>query len=278
MKPYANPWHKARLQVLFAYFDENGKWRQQDFICLAGFIAEESRLDAMCAVWRSLLEKHHIQSVHTTDLMAQQPPYDALNWTSDEKKAVVADFATTIGKYVNRGVAVGLDAKAYRALPKTARDSIGDPFTFCFSRVIRLVIDSLIEWKWPEPIGLIFDDDRHSAMKCYALYCKIKQHDPRAAALIPSITFADDRVFYPLQAADMIAYATMKERRRGAAAFDERGWFRNILIASDDPVYGRQYVSEYWDAEGLKAADRSSIPAIIESPSPREITEGDSHS
>ncbi|MGA8809751.1 MAG: DUF3800 domain-containing protein [Thermoanaerobaculia bacterium] len=259
-----------------AYFDESGKWRQQDFICLAGFIGDESHLESLCKTWGLLLNKHQIPLVHTTDLMSDQPPYHLRKWENGEKRQVVTDFAAAIGKNIIRGVTVGLDAKAYRDLPKDTRNAIGDPFTFCFSRVMRLVIETLVEWEWKEPIGLIFDDDQHTAMKCYSLFCKIKQYDPRSVPLFCSITFADDRVFYPLQAADMIAYATARERRRGAAAWDESGWFRKILIASDDPFYGRQYVSEYWDAEGLKRADRSSIPAIIESPSPRE--EGDSHS
>lgn len=281
-KPISNPRPRRRLRiVLMAYFDESGKWKSQDFICLSGFISEDSRLEALCNTWRKLLEKYQIPILHTTDLMTSppQPPYDAEAWTAERKRQAIDDFATTVGKHILRGVSVGVDTRAYRAMPKQARDSIGDPAMFCFARVIRRIVDSLEEWQWDEPIGSIFDDVEHGAMKCYSLYREIKRHDPRAKRLLPTITFADDQVMFPLQAADLIAYATMREQRRGKAAWDERSWFRSLLFASrDDPVYGREYVSEYWDAEGLKLADRSNVTSIVDSPIPPEISDDSSTS
>jgi hypothetical protein len=36
---------------MHAYFDESGHFRDSDFICMAGYIAEESSWDGFCEAW-----------------------------------------------------------------------------------------------------------------------------------------------------------------------------------------------------------------------------------
>jgi len=247
-----------------AFFDESGKFHDHDFICIAGYIAEDPNWDAFCKQWQSLLKKHRLQTIHMTDLMALKGEYKGLGWSEENKVSVVKDFIGAIRDNVLAGFAVGLDAKYYRSMMKETKKRF-QPQVFCFARLIKLLMNRLNAWGWTEPISSVFDDCRQYSMKCYSALCDIKEKHGEVRKLIASITFADDEVFYPLQAADLLAYATRQEQRMGDGAWSEGSIFYDLL-REEKSGYGILYESEYWDGPELDRVEKAymaDLEAII---------------
>lgn len=68
----------------------------------------------------------------------------------------------------------------------------------------------------------------------------------------------DDEFYYPLQAADIFAYGTLQELRKGDKGWSEDSIYTDFL-KSNDPAYGQQYYGELW----TEADENQLMPAII---------------
>jgi hypothetical protein len=50
--------------MLQAYFDGSGEHTSTDFVCMAGYVADDMHWDSFCQDWCSLLQKHGIGELH----------------------------------------------------------------------------------------------------------------------------------------------------------------------------------------------------------------------
>lgn len=66
--------------MLWAFFDESGKFADSDFMCLCGYIADE-RWEEFSSAWRESLNKHQLPFVHTAALFSGKPPFQNLRWS-----------------------------------------------------------------------------------------------------------------------------------------------------------------------------------------------------
>jgi hypothetical protein len=128
---------------------------------------------------------------------------------------------------------------------------------FCMARIVRLVMRYLNETNAAEDerkTSLVFDDDEQYSKMCYGLLCELKKHVPAIRESIVNICFADDEWYYPLQAADLLPYASRNELKKGENAWKASNVFSDLLKDAD-PAYGKRCLSELWsdDADDTKA-------------------------
>jgi len=232
--------------MLWAFFDESGKLADSDFMCLCGYIADD-RWEEFSKVWRQALQRHRLPFVHTAALFNGKPPYEKLNWSEERRNAAMLDFINPIHQYLLAGFGIGLDAKFFRGLPKEDREILGDrsPERFLFHRIMRQVVDTLKVWNYVDPISVIFDAEDGFSVKCLEALIQLKKHRTEVRSLIGSIGFADDEIYYPIQAADMLAYATKRNLQGDPPAYFGA---LTIGIGSNLPI---PYRSEFYDAETL---------------------------
>ena len=95
--------------------------------------------------------------------------------------------------------------------------------------------------RFGEPV----DDDERYSKTCYALLCDLKKRMPAIKKSIVNISFADDEWYYPLQAADLLAYASRNELKKGEKGWSETNIYRDLLKDAD-PAYGKRYLGEFW--------------------------------
>ncbi len=239
--------------VLHAYFDESGKFRdpKSRYICLAGYVADDARWTTFCDEWAGLLHKHHIPYVHMKNMIALQGEYEDLGWTHIHRDEVLKEFIGVIRRNVTASFGIGLDLTHYRAMPKESQKRLGgDPFLFCFARLIKRVLETLKQQNVPDPIVMAFDDDKDYAMRCYKVWCEMKNHFPELRERFPAICYADDRIFAPLQGADILAHETNKFMRNCEDGRNPRQMFAELL-KSPDPNRAITYITEVWDSEQL---------------------------
>jgi|ERR1017187_596881 hypothetical protein len=236
--------------MVMGYFDDSGMMNQT-LICMAGYLADDQNWTAMTNDWNVLLGKYGIPFLHLTDFLAAQGIYSELGWKKDEPRIREALdlFIFAIRKHTIAGVGVTLDANAYRSITKGVRKK-EKPQVFCFERILWQVTKRLDMWKWSEPVCLIFDDSRDYAMQCYSNMWEIRTRHPELRKRIAGIAFGNDEYFAPLQAADLLSYATALQHRYGNGIWSEGSLFRNLLL-DENPAYGKLYDGEHWDKESL---------------------------
>jgi hypothetical protein len=260
------------------FLDESGHFNSTDYMCMAGYIATDQGWDALCAGWRTLLrETYKIPSIHMREIMSAKGKSPAAAWDIDRKVSMLRDFIFLIRKHTEVGFGCAIDARHYRDVVKTiaaGADEYGlksRPFKaqmFCMARIVKLIVRYLDESGALEDqrkTSLVFDDDEQYSKLCYALLCDLKKHVPSIKKDIVNICFANDEWYYPLQAADLLSYATCNELRKGANAWKETNVFADLLKDSD-PSYGKRYYSELWsdDEEDTKALMEAIIRETVE--------------
>jgi len=142
---------------------------------------------------------------------------------------------------------MAVDARYYRGLDKATRLLLGgsNPEIFLFHRLLKKVIFVLNQWGYKEPISLTMDWEEGYAIRCLRALSNLLKHRAEIRQLIGSIGFADDEIFYPLQAADILAYATKGHLQHKPPAY----W--QVLIEGAPGVTPPSYVSEFYDPKVL---------------------------
>lgn len=238
--------------MIMGYFDESAD-SHAEFVCMSGYIAEDGDWEALTDDWNKLCRKHRIPYFHTTDFIGSNGVYEELGWKNSELNdlipQVLDEFISVIRKHKITGIGVGLAGRHFREITRTVAKR-EKPEVFCFERVLRLVVERLDKWGWHEPVCMIFDDSEAYSMKAYANLCEIKDRNPDLRKRVAGIAFGDDEFFAPLQAADLLAYATTRMNSSGDGAWLYHPQFKNLL-KDENPAYGKLYDSENWDVAEL---------------------------
>jgi hypothetical protein len=250
---------KARL-VAHAYFDDSNSFGKTGFICFCGYVSDDPGWESFDREWKALLKNHDLPRLHTSDFLNVGGEYKSLQDTVPYTRRVeiIQQFIAVIQNRILCGISVGLDSAAFKEIFLAERNK-PKPELFCFYRAVRLTIQrSLIPgWQGAFPMIMVFDDAHEHSMRFYRAYREIRSRSSHARASFAGICFADDRFVPALQAADLLACATVREYKRGADAWDEDSPFRGLLEAKN-PVYGLLYDQEYWSADDIQK-NRSEI-------------------
>ena len=264
------------------YLDESGHFSESPYVCMAGYMATDEGWSQLCDGWRYLLhEKYKIPAIHMRELMSPKSKSPASQWDMPRKVEMIRAFAMLVRKHTEVGFACAIDAKHYRAVVeeiKKVAHGAGlkvHPFsaqTFCMARIISLLLKYLNDINASEDerkTSLIFDDDEHYSKQCYSLLVELKKRVPRIKETIVNICFADDLNYYPLQAADLLSYATCNELKKGADAWKETNVYTDLLKA-EAPAFGKQYYSEMWgdDQASTEALMQAIALETIQFPAP----------
>jgi hypothetical protein len=102
------------------------------------------------------------------------------------------------------------------------------------------------------PISLVFDDSHKQSMRFYSSYKTLKRRFADVRNGAASIAFADDRFVAGVQAADLLGCLTVREHKKGSAAWAEGTPSRDLLYDADDPTLGLHYKSEWWDRSEIE--------------------------
>lgn len=233
----------------YLFLDESGKYQDQDFICLCGYLSSGEKWDLFIAKWKTMTEKLGLPAVHMKTLRRDCADR-GLN-----PELVLQDFIDIIRETILVGFAVGLDAQYYRGMPPAARAGMGDPAVACLQRMLRLVRNKFREVGYRDRISITLDDDETYATKCYTIVSRLRRANPELKYLIGATSFGDDTFILPLQAADILANLTgqwFRDRMTGKATADDMPPLLKRLQASPENGFGLEYRSELWDGSELR--------------------------
>lgn len=231
-------------------FDDSGGYKQTDFISIAGYVASDEKWGTFSDEWLALLRHHKIPYVHMRTLVPLQGPYKNLRWDVVHRNEVLLEFVELIKKHVLAGFAIALDAKHFRKLPNDADKVIGNPHHFCVARLLRLIRETLATVRMDEANTLVFDDSDEFSVPYHGIVRELRKQ-PEYKKIIGSVCFADDEIYNPLQAADVLAWESTKDLAQQLGGFASRPEYIE-LIGVNDPELHLPYISELY---GLAALD-----------------------
>jgi uncharacterized protein DUF3800 len=195
--------------ALYAHFDESGKWHDaKGHICLCGYLADEAGWDAFNMRWNALLRKHDLFRIHMTQFYSEGKKK---GWDRNRSIQVLTDFIETIRESDLVQFSVGLDGRYFRHKFALIGKRKVDPALFAVQRILRLIRDALERWtreKYIPRLLLTFDEDYEYSIETYKIISRLRKLYPDLTEMVRAITFADDEVFSPLQAADILANLT----------------------------------------------------------------------
>jgi hypothetical protein len=195
--------------------DESGK-PKGPCVSFCGWVADTPRWRAFEQEWRVFLREKQIRSVHMAELMGRDDePYQNMSLTREDRLKIVSEGFELVNKHSLGAIHVAVDCQAFKLMSKESQRKCGnDCHVMCFEQCVRLTIKVLeaIRTKfsfgegWGQGATFVFDDNPEYAVECYNLVRNAKEQHPLWRKWIGSICFADDEIYTPLQAADMLAW------------------------------------------------------------------------
>jgi hypothetical protein len=204
------------MAILNSFWDESGKFKDHKVVSFCGVCAAKFRLEKFEEVWNSLLARNQIpyltmkEVLRTTRKISPSIPAQSVN----ERIECLKPFARCIFENLELGIVMAVDVEGYNAMTPKAKRPIGgsdDPFYVAFLRGIMEVSRYA---QGDNRVALICDDDEKTAELCYRYYRRVRIVNHTAHNALAAITFADDKSFPALQAADMVASLSRLEAYR----------------------------------------------------------------
>jgi hypothetical protein len=232
--------------VAFVYHqvfcDESGKHQVDPLIAFCAVTATADRLNAFDRDWRILLRSYEIDSLHMAraSRLVEDVGYRLRKGqTVDERTDALIPFADLINKHLETGTMQAWDVRGFNQISIAVRKNLGgsnDPYFLAMMRALMEFIDRTGE---DDRISLIFDDDPNTAWDSYTHFRSIEKAEPLVRKKFVAVSFANDKHFPALQAADMLAFLT---RHEAAEQFNRipNMWRRlfDRLTTEPKPPYG----------------------------------------
>ncbi len=202
------------MAVLHAYFDESGKQSDHPLIAVCGVCASPAKIDKFNDGWNGLLRQYDLSEFH----MARASRYSR-SWGSVPKQSMaerieaIKPFADCIGENLELGLIEAWDVKGFKAIPPEARAKVGNPQDPYYLAFVRALLELADYVQGNDVLSLICDHDEETAWDCYRHYKGVQKVSERVRKKTVCISFADDKFFPALQAADMVAFLTRHEAR-----------------------------------------------------------------
>jgi hypothetical protein len=231
------------LAFFNAYFDESGKFRDKSVVSFSGWVAEPDEVDRFSRTWRRLLRETGLEVLKMSEALRIKRPLSKKVPALDVEKRIEAltPFAECIAKYAELIVLTGSDVNGFRTMAQVAQENLGNnPHYASFGVSILDIVQHIGA---DDFLSLFCDDDEETSDKVLTFYRKVRIHDRNAKKKLISITFADDKAYAPLQAADMIASLA---RREAAREFFQQDYLFRPLFSCFPRIAGVRAKRGFW--------------------------------
>jgi hypothetical protein len=224
------------------FCDESGKHQQDPVIAFSGICATQDRLEPFNRAWRGLLTSYELDALHmerVSRLVESHGYRFASGQTFEERIELLYPFADCINKYLEVGFHQAWSVKGYNFLSVQAKRLLGgsdDPYFLAFVRGLQAVVRHFSE---DDRINVVVDDDLNTAWDCYRHYRAVGKADWEIQKRAVSLTFANDKHFPALQAADMLAFLTRHEAKD--RFYKQPNAWKSLysrLTTEPEPAYG----------------------------------------
>jgi uncharacterized membrane protein YfbV (UPF0208 family) len=226
-------WHRDfmdRTMIPFTgYCDESEQPPRCRFLIAAGLIAPTNRWIQFEYNWKLVLAHYNVDYFHAIEFYNNKGPWRrGTEWDDDNYRArFLAELFNVVQstEFKPDVAIVSLVWKeAYKAIfPRhdIVKQSAGTAYTLACTGCWWLGSKWADENHKTEKIHFFFDEGNQHVGEAAVAYQKTKSYPPYETRFnLGGLTFANDKDFIPLQAADLLAYGVIKNLSGRAYAFD----------------------------------------------------------
>jgi hypothetical protein len=250
----------AESVAIFAAMDES--YQGGRIAAVGGYVSTKKKWFKLIKEWMDIIVPTRTQGFHMTDAESGRGDFEYY-WTPDYLfKVKLALFERMLAR-TKFGVVVAVDLQAYKELTRgkskdKAHPYIQSPYYFCLFLAVQTILKvtriHIPEYPDSQRIPFVFDqNDQFSgrALKFWPAFQYAFRNHPDYKR-IGNLVFADDQLFPPLQAADILAYEGAK-RMLHQLTDPNRPWRQSLTMLSQKK---NLYYAYYDRADLVKQIDK----------------------
>ena len=223
--------------MIAGYFDESNSHSGAKVLTLCGFLADPRIWTDFDQEWNKILSKpcwpSRPREFHTVDCVHATEEFNG--WKLPERLAIYGDMVTLLCGTNPIAIGSGIVIDAFDSLSSEhkgllAKGGLFQPLDLVFQCDLQFAIDATVRYgKTHSPpvlddLVLIFDEcPTNAALSYKRLYAHVAAKH-RSGKILSGIGFGESEMHTPLQAADVLAYATgqwlLKEYLHSRNAYD----------------------------------------------------------
>jgi hypothetical protein len=192
-------------QILKAFIDDSGSGGDSPWFVLAGYISSADRWDSFTAEWgQKLSAPPAIQYFKASEAEALNGQFDG--FSEAERNEKIDSLIPTIQKYARQPISVRVMQKDYDEIVKPhVAPHLDNAYYFLFMSFIFSGTSSEKYFGSSEPLAFIFDSSERFERPSKRLYEDVAD-GLKLRNRVGEILYRDEKVFLPLQAADLLAW------------------------------------------------------------------------
>jgi hypothetical protein len=202
------------MGILNGYFDESGKI-DKPVVAFCGLVAAAPRIQPFDDEWNGILRCYEMDFLHMSRVFKANVPLSPKirKQSFAERIEILKPFADCIRKHFEYGIATAIDVAAFKDMSPGAKKQLGNIENPHYLAFLQGMMGFHHHMRSDDRISFICDDDEQTAWNCYQFYRRVRKIDGVSAKHFIAISFADDKSFPALQAADLLS-SLMRMRAR----------------------------------------------------------------
>jgi hypothetical protein len=228
----------ARFSVtmLKAFVDDSGSGGDSPWYVLAGYIGTVEGWDTFDEPWRAILDSHpKIEYFKSSQAESLRPDGQWAGVTKDERNQKINALIEVITKCAKRAIHVRMQQRDYEEVIRGYVPPEWDnPYYFLFPSFVSAVITMEKYFGLSKSVEFVFDSSETFEEPSLQLYGQFKGFDKFAGRVV-NIHYEDEKLFLPLQAADLVAWQV--RRRLCSTSEEKRAHFERCLYRLPENPY-----------------------------------------
>ena len=198
------------MVTVSSFMDESGKFLDSDVVVI-GFVVAFNMTPGFADEWNYHLRENGLEFLEMKEALKLYRPLSNKVPAHEPFQRVKAlmPFIRCIRRHFHMIGGIAIDTKEYAALDEQHRKIWSDDP--CYTAFARTVMQILEDSPSDGIISLYCDDEEKTAWPFYELYRKIKNQYPDARDKMKGITFADDKLSFAIQGADLVSSLIRQE-------------------------------------------------------------------
>lgn len=249
------------VNMLQSFADETGTHDMagmqpgSEVAAVVGYLSRKDDWANFCLEWQGILDRYNVEAFHMSEFAetnsADDPKWPYYRWSRDKMQSFINELVPVARDNTLIGVGGLVSVRDYdRLVPAWLKAEVQHPYHFCFQLFFEAMLYALEMFSPPmlprEQVAFFFgrqNEFKDRALLTYDITRAVKDFKNRMG----SITFADNKTYIPLQAADLLAFRQRKVLTRiieGTAAVSTGSW--------DEALESRHnLIMNYYDGNNL---------------------------
>jgi hypothetical protein len=221
--------------MLRAFIDDSGSGGDSPWFVLAGYVGTVESWDAFDKPWRSVLDgPPKLDYFKASEAESLRPEGQWAGISKDERNKRIGSFISVVGKHALGAIYIRLKQQDYDEVIKPYVPPMWrNPYYFLFIGFLSAATSTEKYMSESRPVEFFFDSNNDVEKPSKKLYSQVERL-PQFADRVKDIHYKDEKLFLPLQAADLLAWQV---RRRFCVEEPLREHFEMALNCPQRPPF-----------------------------------------